>query len=213
MKANDFWGPHVWKMIHCSALCFTPNKKHSFFSFIYSLPDLLPCHVCRLHLRQNLQTFPLTEYHLQNKDTLFYWTYTLHDIVNKQLGKLSPPLDTIKQYYIHHLEYPHFWGPSYWFSIHSISSQFSPSSSYAFKRFIYSLPALLPCSQCSSLTTQSLRAISLTDDFLNSKESLLFWSYQFHDYINTQLGKSSPSFQSIRNFYLEKLDCKDCSIH
>lgn len=213
MKSNDFWGPHVWKMIHCSSLSYTPNKKHSFYTFIHALPDLLPCSTCRIHLRQNLQSFPLTDYHLQDKDTLFAWSYSLHDIVNKQLGKKSPPYDTIKQYYIHHLETPSFWGPSYWIAIHSFASQYSPTASFVFKRFVYSLPALLPCSHCTSLAIQTLRTILLSDDYLSSRDSLFYWSYLFHDFINSYLGKSSPSFQTARTFYLDNLDCKDCSLY
>lgn len=97
--SKKFWGPCCWKTIHSFAAKYTPSQKDAFVSFMHLLSELLPCHECRLHLRENLQRFPLTASHLHNRDTLFRWTYLLHDMVNRQLGKISPPYPNIKKAY------------------------------------------------------------------------------------------------------------------
>jgi Erv1 / Alr family len=89
---NSFWGPAAWRLIHSTAATYTPDKALSFKQFIYSLPGILPCGKCREHLSNNLaRVYPLREVNLKNAESLFLWTYHLHDIVNKQLGKTSPP--------------------------------------------------------------------------------------------------------------------------
>lgn len=211
MKNNNFWGPNVWKLIHISALSYNPSKKHSYFSFIYSLPDLLPCEVCRDHLSQNLKNFPLTEEYLQSSDMLFLWTYILHDIVNHQLKKRSPPFDEIKHHYLQNIHNPQYWGPFYWISLHSFATTYDPYNIQSFKKFIYAFPALLP--DYSSNFIQVMRYLPLTNEYLLSNENLFVWTYHIHNLINQQLNKSSPPFQNIKQFYFGSLDCDECSVN
>lgn len=89
---RNFWGPAFWRTIHAAAAAYTPDKAQSFKQFIYSLPGILPCQECREHILTNLtRVYPLNEKYLRSNETLFLWTYNLHDIVNKQLGKCSIP--------------------------------------------------------------------------------------------------------------------------
>lgn len=97
--SRNFWGPTIWKTIHIMALSYTPDKKDHFKKFINELQYLLPCEECRHHLRQNLKILPIDDY-LQNNHQAFMWSYMLHDIVNKQLGKKSPKYEDVKMMYI-----------------------------------------------------------------------------------------------------------------
>lgn len=98
MSGKDFWGPAFWKTIHSMAASYTPKQKKAFEEFMYGLIVLLPCDACRDHLRQNLKTLPMENYMIDNH-SLFLWSYYLHDIVNRQLGKTSPPFTLVKEAY------------------------------------------------------------------------------------------------------------------
>lgn len=98
---NEFWGPCFWRTIHSFAASYrnSPNVKQAFKQFIYSLIGIIPCSTCREHYRHNLKQLPLTEQYLQDAHNLFLWSYLLHDLVNKQLGKISPPFEKVKAQY------------------------------------------------------------------------------------------------------------------
>ena len=95
---RGFWGPSVWKTIHSMAAAYDPSNKSAYGMFVNSLPDLLPCQQCREHLKENLKKLPV-ELYLDNRHNLFFWSYVLHDTVNKSLGKTSPPYDQVKKEY------------------------------------------------------------------------------------------------------------------
>lgn len=105
-SAREFAGRQVWPVLHIFAASFEPNQytKHAFRLFLYTvLPNLFPCAQCRQHLIQNLKNFPLTDDHMRSNESLFHYTYMLHDIVNGQLGKKSPPYQQVRRYYFMNL--------------------------------------------------------------------------------------------------------------
>lgn len=99
MSGKEFWGPAFWKTIHSLAIAYHPNQKQYFKQYMNNLTYVLPCEVCREHLKNNLKILPMDSY-LDNNHQLFLWSYLLHDLVNKQLGKKSPPFNVIKQAYL-----------------------------------------------------------------------------------------------------------------
>jgi hypothetical protein len=102
MNGNYFWGPAVWKTIHSFAVSYTPDQREQFRFFINNLTNILPCEMCRKHLRDNLRALPIDNY-LSDHNRLFLWTYLLHDRVNQQLGKKSPPYEQVKKIYFQHM--------------------------------------------------------------------------------------------------------------
>jgi hypothetical protein len=99
VDGKNFWGPKVWSTIHIFSASYTPDQKQAFKDYIYNvLPKLLPCESCRSHLKENIKTIPLEPY-LTNNHNVFLWSYLLHDLVNKQLGKTSPAYNQIKEVY------------------------------------------------------------------------------------------------------------------
>ena len=99
MSGKQFWGPAMWRTIHSLAIAYTPSQADQFRKFIGTLPALLPCEQCRIHLKQNLKILKVDDY-LTSNHNLFLWSYLLHDMVNKQLGTISPPYESTKLFYI-----------------------------------------------------------------------------------------------------------------
>jgi hypothetical protein len=106
-KGRDFWGPPCWATLHIFAASYTPDKEHAFKMFLESLTKLLPCEICKEHLKANLQKIPVERY-LRNNYTLFLWSYILHDAVNQQhnahagpnkIQKRSPDYNEVKDFY------------------------------------------------------------------------------------------------------------------
>jgi len=91
------WGPYFWLTIHTVALAYPKepsySDKKSAKEFFESLQFLLPCPVCREHLKDHLRKKPLTP-HLDRRDDLFKWTVDLHNEVNKSLNK--PELNEVE---------------------------------------------------------------------------------------------------------------------
>lgn len=98
---RSFWGPCTWKFIHSIAAAYdpaTPGAREAFIACIKSLLYLLSCKQCRDHLRANLKKLPIERY-LSTNEQAFLWSYHLHDLVNRQLGKKSPPYLDVKRVY------------------------------------------------------------------------------------------------------------------
>jgi len=55
-------------------------------AFVNTLQHVIPCAVCKEHLKETLAKFPV-DTHLATRMDFFRWTVDLHNLVNKQLGK------------------------------------------------------------------------------------------------------------------------------
>lgn len=101
------WGKYQWTSIHFVALGYPNNptksqKQHYFTYFSKILPEILPCLMCRQHLKKTLQTeHPMTPLALENPSAMFEWTVSLHNAVNRQLGKSTVTLDEAKRIYMY----------------------------------------------------------------------------------------------------------------
>ena len=62
--STDAWGPPFWFTIHTIALGYPKNptyaEKKAAKEFFESLPFLLPCAICKTHLKENLRKYPVT---------------------------------------------------------------------------------------------------------------------------------------------------------
>ena len=98
---NQIWGPCFWRAIHAFAASYRPDPKvrQAFKQFVYSLSGVIPCGTCKNRYDANLNQIPLTNDSLTNAHALFLWSYLFHDLFNKQLGKVSPPFETVKSQY------------------------------------------------------------------------------------------------------------------
>lgn len=94
--SKETWANPIWFVIHFSAY-HAPNVINnqwaiSYKSFISSLQYVIPCPICRTHLRENLPLVPIDNY-INTKQNIFKWSVELHNIVNKSLDKPIISLD------------------------------------------------------------------------------------------------------------------------
>jgi len=87
------WGPGMWHYLHTMSFNYPTNPtiedKQNYRNFILNLQNVLPCKFCRENFKLNVTVCPLTLSHLANRETFSKYVYTLHELVNKRLGKKS----------------------------------------------------------------------------------------------------------------------------
>lgn len=96
------WGPSMWTSIH--AICFnypkepSPADKARYRKYFQSLSDILPCKYCRDSFKQFLKEIPMEPY-LGDREGMIYWSYRIHDRVNRKLEKRSIPFEAYVRTY------------------------------------------------------------------------------------------------------------------
>lgn len=70
--------------------------------FLFCLTELLPCPTARKNLKTLLLKYPPDSYLLNNNDAFFY-SYFIHDEINKIAGKKSVDYTDIKTFYFGNL--------------------------------------------------------------------------------------------------------------
>jgi len=103
MSSPEIWGPYLWKSIHFIALGYPKNPciqdKLDFKEFFINLHKVIPCFSCAKNYKRHLDELPPIDNYLKSNMTLFEWTWMLHNIVNKELGKRELSFkDAIKLY-------------------------------------------------------------------------------------------------------------------
>lgn len=90
---TSVWGPSMWHYLHTMSFNYpvkpTPAEKLHYMHFIKSLQYTLPCKYCRINLKTNFKSLPLTLNCMKDRDTFSRYIYNLHELVNKMLGKKS----------------------------------------------------------------------------------------------------------------------------
>jgi len=103
---TSVWGPSLWHTLHSISFNYpikpTCQDKKNYKSFILSLKTVLPCKYCRMNFKKNLKDTPLTENVLKNRGNFSRWMYTIHENINKMLGKKSNlTYNTVRERYEH----------------------------------------------------------------------------------------------------------------
>ena len=87
------WGPSFWHILHTMSFDYPtePTQKHKqdYYKFFSSLKNVLPCKLCRQHLKENLKILKLTKSVFKSRESLSRWVFELHELVNKMLKKKS----------------------------------------------------------------------------------------------------------------------------
>lgn len=96
------WGPSVWAAMHYIALGYpdhpTATERQTYIRFYRTIPDVLPCTLCRNHFHKILASDPVDD-STKNSTTLFNWTTRVHNRVNETLGKPQfSNVDAISKY-------------------------------------------------------------------------------------------------------------------
>jgi|TARA_B110000305_G_C19256912_1_gene547529 hypothetical protein len=103
---TSVWGPSLWHFLHTMSFNYptkpTKMEKLQYIGFVKSLKHILPCKYCRINLKQNFKTMPITMRCLENRDAFSMYIYNLHETVNKMLNKKSGlSYEDVKERYEH----------------------------------------------------------------------------------------------------------------
>ena len=92
VKNPKLWGNSTWFFLHCSSFNYpkNPTKKDKKYYklFLVSLQYTLPCKLCREHLKDYLNNYPVDDY-LENKKKYIQYIIRLHNHVNKKFKKTN----------------------------------------------------------------------------------------------------------------------------
>jgi len=90
---TSVWGPSMWHVLHTISFNYPNNPtledKKKYMNFIKSLKYILPCKYCRINLKNNFKSLPLTIKEMENRQTFSRYIYNLHELINKMLNKKS----------------------------------------------------------------------------------------------------------------------------
>jgi len=103
---TSVWGPAMWHVLHTISFNYpvepTEKQKKYYMKFFSNLINILPCKYCRDNLGKNLTKIPLNKDVFLSRHTLSRWTYDLHELINKMLGKQSNlTFDEVRDRYEH----------------------------------------------------------------------------------------------------------------
>lgn len=210
---KKFWGPSAWATLHVLCMCYESTKSEIFLRCIYSFMKLLVCIICSTHAQSLLQTLPLKNY-LQNRDSVFKWSYDFHDKVNKRLNKKSPPYEYVYNFYALRVNNPDFWGKYFWRTIHAFAAGYKHEKYIYFVTFIHSMIPFLP--GVSKITgAKALQILPIPSKAtIKNNEEIFFWSYNYHVVINKMLDKPSISYSDAKSIYsIQSKNCSKCKTH
>ena len=94
-----FWTEPTWKVLHIYSLVNT--NREAFNQLLHALAQSMPCPQCRLHLKQYLEDYPLSE-----SQSLFKYSVDLHNDVNKRLNKPVMTLPEAKKKWLDAIKSP-----------------------------------------------------------------------------------------------------------
>lgn len=87
----DIWGKYAWLFIHFVTMGYPENPtdedKQRYYEYFQTLQYVLPCKKCRNNMSKHLNTLPLTEQSLVDRNSLVRWGINFHNVVNRSIGK------------------------------------------------------------------------------------------------------------------------------
>lgn len=86
----DLWGRCMWESMHYVAAGY-PNKptkqdQKRYCCYFKNLAYVLPCKSCSVSYKMYLKQVPIANF-LSSRKRLLYWTFLIHNKVNKKLKK------------------------------------------------------------------------------------------------------------------------------
>jgi hypothetical protein len=100
--------------------------------------------------------------------------------------------------------HPSIWGPHLWFILHIISFEYPEKPTEYDKRiyhdFYTSLKDVIPCAECRKHYRDHITRYPLTPH-LDTRDNLVKWVIQVHNFVNTSLGKPTLTIQQVMDIY------------
>lgn len=95
---------------------------------------------------------------------------------------------------------PEVWGPHAWIFLHSVTMNYPKDPTQQDKKemrdFFNSLRYVLPCEKCAKSLQKHMMKCPLTDNILNSRDSLVKWLIDIHNIVNKENDKAVLSYQT-----------------
>ena len=96
------WGAPGWKFLHAVTFAYprypSERTKYRFFGFFKMLKYVLPCPKCRKEFA--IESRNLTMKTMKDRDSLARWLVSVHNSVNRRLGKKRVPFSVVKYRYL-----------------------------------------------------------------------------------------------------------------
>ena len=101
---------------------------------------------------------------------------------------------------------PQIFGPPLWFVLHNAAAHYppfpAPVERERMKNVILGLPTLLPCLECKEHATAHIeRNRANLDAIVASRDNLVRFFVDFHNYVNKRLGKSIFTYEQAARLY------------
>ncbi len=94
---------------------------------------------------------------------------------------------------------PDVWGPPGWKFIHYVTMGYPNYPSEEIKKkyynYFHALKHVIPCSICANHFTQNLEKLPLTDEVLSSRDNLMKWGVDMHNFVNKLHNKKEYSHE------------------
>jgi hypothetical protein len=99
---------------------------------------------------------------------------------------------------------PKIWGPNFWFTLHTITFNYSVSpdeeEKERIRNFFNSLEYILPCKLCRVNYSHHIRQNPI-ENKLNNRKDLVFWLIDIHNMVNVQNNKPKLSYEQVISIY------------
>ncbi len=97
---------------------------------------------------------------------------------------------------------PDIWGPPGWKFIHYVTLGYPNNPSDEIKRkyynYFHALKHVIPCSICANHFTENLEKRPLTNEVLNSRDNLINWGVDMHNFVNKMNNKKEYSYEEAK---------------
>ncbi len=94
---------------------------------------------------------------------------------------------------------PDLWGPPGWKFIHYVTMGYPNYPSDEVKKkyynYFHALKYVIPCSICANHFAQNLEKLPLTDEVLSSRDNLMKWGIDMHNFVNKITNKKEYSYE------------------
>ena len=109
---------------------------------------------------------------------------------------------------------PNLWGPYFWKTFHFTAFGYpktpEETDKLVYKKFYTGFAKILPCDKCTKDAQEMMKNINW-EKILSSRESLIRWTYDFHNKVNVKLNKESPTFEDFSSNFKKQKDVTNCS--